>query len=116
VAAPVLLLAACSSVQNPSREISTTADDSAKSYRLWEESTRDFADDLMEEAQRLKGEGRGDEAIAVTDEALCAVLDTPADYSPGSRYLDYLAELIDEANEIEAALQTIDDEIEEDTE
>jgi membrane-bound lytic murein transglycosylase D len=112
VAAPVFLLASCSSVQEPSSEISTTADDSAKSYRLWEESTRDFADDLMEEAQRLKGEGRGDEAIAVTDEALCAVLETPAGYSPGARYLDYVAELIDEANEIEAALLPIDDEIE----
>ena len=112
VAASVLLLASCSSVQEPSREISTTADNSAKTYRLWEESTRDFADDLMEKAQRLQGEGRGDEAIAVTDEALCVVLETPTGYSPEGRYLDYLAELIDEADEIEAALQPVEDEIE----
>ena len=112
LAAPVLLLASCASVQEPPSEISTTADNSAKNYRLWEESTRDFADDLMEEAQRLQGEGRGDEAIAVTDEALCTVLEIPAGYSPEGRYLDYLAELIDEANEIEAALQPVEDEIE----
>ncbi len=110
--APALLLASCSSVQEPTREISTTANNSAKTYRLWEELTRDFADDLMDEAQRLQGEGLWDEAIAMTDEALCAVLETPDGYSPGARYLDYLAELIDEADEIEAALQPVDDEIE----
>jgi membrane-bound lytic murein transglycosylase D len=112
VVAPALLLAACSTTQEPSHDVGIVADNSAKTYRLWEESTRDFADDLMEEAQRLQGEGRGDEAIAVTDEALCAVLETPAGYSSEGRYLDYLAELIDEANEIEAALQPIDDDIE----
>ena len=106
------MLISCTSVQEPSHKISSTVDNSAKTYRLWEESTRDFADDLMEEAQRLQGEGRGDEAIALADEALCAVLETPAGYSPEGRYLDYLAELINEANEIEAAMQPIDDEIE----
>ena len=112
VATPVLLLLSCTSAQEPSRKTSPTADNSAKDYRLWEESTRDFADDLMEEAQQLQREGRGDEAIALADEALCAVLDTPAGYSPEGRYLDYLAELIDEAIEIEEALQPIGDEIE----
>jgi membrane-bound lytic murein transglycosylase D len=116
VVAPALLLAACSTTREPSLEVSTAPDNSAKTYRLWEESTRDFADNLMEEAQRLKGEGLGEDAIALTDEALCAVLETPAGYSPGARYLDYLAELIDEANEIEAALQPFDDEIEGDAE
>jgi len=112
VAVPVLFFAACSSVQDPSSEFSATTNKSAKTYRLWEESTRDFADDLMEEAQRLQGVGRGGEAIALTDDALCAVLETPPGYSPEGQYLDYLAELIDEANEIEAALQPSFDEIE----
>jgi membrane-bound lytic murein transglycosylase D len=108
----VLLFASCNSIQEPSHEVSTAADISAKSYRQWEESTRDFADDLMAEAQRLQGEGNGIEAVALADEALCVVLETPAGYSPGNRYLDYLAELIDEADEIDAALQPIDNEIE----
>jgi membrane-bound lytic murein transglycosylase D len=112
VAAPALLLGSCSSVQEPAGKITTTADNSAKTYRQWEESTRDFADDLMAEAQRMQGEGKGDEAISRTDEALCVVMETPAGYFPEARYLDYLAELIDEANEIEAALQSNDDEIE----
>ena len=112
VAVLFLFIAACSSVQEPSRELSTTTENSAKTYRLWEESTRDFADDLMEEAQRLQAIGRGGEAIALTDDALCAVLETPPGYSPEGQYLDYLAELIDEANEIEAALQPVYDEIE----
>jgi len=111
LAAPVLLLGSCASVQEPSSDISTTADNSAKTYRLWEESTRDFADDLMEEAQRLQGEGRGNEAIAMADEALCVVLETPTGYSPEGRYLEYLAELIDEANEIESTRQLLDDDI-----
>ena len=108
----VLLLVSCTSVQEPSHKTSPTVDNSAKAYRLWEESTRDLADDLMDEAQRLQGEGRGDEAIALADEALCVVLETPVGYSPEGRYLDYLAELINEANEIQEALQPIDDEIE----
>lgn len=66
----------------------------------------------MAEAQRLQREGDGEEAVALTDDALCVVLDIPAGYSPGVRYLDYLAELIDEANDIEESLQAIDGEIE----
>jgi membrane-bound lytic murein transglycosylase D len=112
VAAPALLVASCSSVQEPSRKIGTPEDNPARTYRQWEESTRDFADDLMAEAQRLQGEGRGDEAISLTDDALCVVLQTPKGYLPEARYLDYLAELIDEAKEMEAALQPVDYEIE----
>ena len=112
LAVPALLLASCSSVREPSLEIGTPAGNSAEAYRQWEESTRDFADDLMAEAQRMQGEGYGDEAISLTDDALCVVLETPEGYSPGARYLDYLAELIDEAKEIEASLQPIDDDIE----
>jgi membrane-bound lytic murein transglycosylase D len=112
VATVALMLASCSSVQEPSHEVSTATNNTAKDYRQWEESTRDIADDLMAEAQRLQGEGRGEEAVSLTDDALCLVLDTPAGYLPGVRYLDYLAELIDEANDIEAALQPIDDVIE----
>ena len=111
VAAPVLFLVSCTSTQEPSRKLGSSETNSPKTYRLWEESTRDFADDLMEEAQRLQGEGRGDEAIAMADEALCVVLETPTGYSPEGRYLEYLAELIDEANEIESTRQLLDDEI-----
>ena len=112
VAALALILASCSSVQEPSNETGAAENNSAKDYRQWEESTRDFADDLMAEAQRLQREGDAEGAVALTDDALCVILDIPAGYSPGVRYLDYLAELIDEADEIEEALQPIDDAIE----
>jgi membrane-bound lytic murein transglycosylase D len=110
--AAALLVASCNSIQDSSPEVNTAADNSAKSYRQWEESTREFADDLMAEAQRLQREGSGDDAVALADDALCLVLETPTGYLHEVRYLVYLAEMIDEAIEIEAALQPIDDELE----
>ncbi len=110
-AALPLLLSSCSSVQEPARQTSA-ADEVVETHRQWEESTRELADDLMEGAQRLRGQGNEEGAISLADDAICAVLDAPAGYEPGGRYLDYLAELIDEANEIEEALQPIEDEIE----
>ncbi len=108
-AAPMLV--SCASTQETSLEVEPVAEDRAVSHRQWEEMTRDFADDLMAEAQRVKGEGRGDEAIALTDDAICLVLRTPAGYSPEARYLAYLAELIDEADDLEASLQPVDNEL-----
>ena len=96
VAVTALLLASCSTTRESPREATTSTDQSSKNFRQWEESTRDLADDLMDEAQRLQVEGRRNEAIALSDEALCVVLEIPEGYSPGIRYLDYLAELIDE--------------------
>jgi membrane-bound lytic murein transglycosylase D len=62
----------------------------------------------MEEAQRLQRDGDDNGAIALADDAICVVLDTPDGYSPDARYLDFLAELIDEAADIEEALQSIE--------
>jgi membrane-bound lytic murein transglycosylase D len=107
-----LLLASCSSIHEPSSELRTEVSDPAKTYRQWEESTRDFADDLMAEAQRAQAEGRGNEAVILADDAVCVVLGIPVGYTPNSRYLAYLAELIDEANEIDAALVPIEDDLE----
>jgi membrane-bound lytic murein transglycosylase D len=59
----------------------------------------------MAEAQRLVGEGELEAAVQQTDEALCEVFDAPPGYPARQVYLDYLAELIDEADEIEAAAQ-----------
>jgi membrane-bound lytic murein transglycosylase D len=115
-AGSVLVMVSCSSTRDASQESSPSAAQAAASYRQWEESTRDVADDLMAEAQRLLGQGNGEGAIALADDAICIVVDTPTGYSPEPRYLDYLAELIEEANDIEAALQPIDEVIEDDEE
>ncbi len=62
----------------------------------------------MAEAQRLAGEGLRDEALAKTDEALCEVLEPPPGYEPGPQYIEYLAEIINEADDIQASLEPID--------
>jgi membrane-bound lytic murein transglycosylase D len=111
-AASVVMTTSCSSTRDPSQETGASAAQSAASYRQWEESTRDVADDLMAEAQRQLGQGNGEGAIALADDAICMVVETPVGYSPEPRYLDYLAELIEEANEIEAALLPIDEVVE----
>jgi membrane-bound lytic murein transglycosylase D len=111
-AAAVMMMTSCSSTGDSARTASAEAVQSAAGYHQWEEVTRDFADDLMAEAQRLLGQGNGDEAIAIADDAICLVVETPTGYSPETRYLEYLAELIEEANEIEASLQPFDDAVE----
>jgi membrane-bound lytic murein transglycosylase D len=111
-----VVLVSCTSVQNQSTETVSQPDISAASHRQWEESTRDFADDLMAEAQRAHNAGFVAEAAALADDALCVVLETPDGYSPDHRYLGYLAELIDEAIEIDEALIPLEDDDLEDTE
>jgi membrane-bound lytic murein transglycosylase D len=113
LATALLLLASCSSTTpNPSSEFSPTVTaNPAEPYREWEETTRIRADELMAEARQLQNEGRVEEAIARADEALCEVLQIPPDYLPGTAYIEFLAELVDEANDIEAALQQFDGEI-----
>jgi membrane-bound lytic murein transglycosylase D len=112
LAAAVLLLASCSTTTlDPSSEIPSVAQVSFQDFREWEEATRNRADELMVEARQLQNEGRGEEAIARADEALCEVLQTPPGYQPGMQYVEFLAELIDEANDIEAAQQQFDGEI-----
>jgi len=113
LAAPVLWFAACSTSLEPIQQQTTAQVADSASHLRWEETTRDRADDLMAEAQRLRSEGRANEAVDRADEALCEVFATPPGYRPQSVYLDYLAELIDEANEIEAAIQPFDEVFEE---
>ena len=102
--ASALIAAACSSSPKPSTQLTTAAEYHPESYVDWEELTRERADAFMASAQQLQAEGRPQEAITRADEALCEVLAIPPGYQPRPEYLDYLAELIDEANEIEASI------------
>jgi len=70
----------------------------------WEELARERADAFMASAQQLQAEGRSQEAMNRADEALCEVLATPPGYRFRPEYLEYLAELIDEADDIEASI------------
>ena len=105
--AAAVALTACTTVQNDVSETkpAPTPEMSAASHRQWEESTRDFADDLMAEAQRAHNAGFIAEAAALADDALCLVLETPVGYSPDDRYLGYLAELIDEATILSSSIR-----------
>ncbi|MCG6947736.1 MAG: LysM peptidoglycan-binding domain-containing protein [Acidobacteria bacterium] len=110
VAAALLISCSSTTQSSPDLESHPAEAETAASYRLWEESTRDFADNLMAEAQRLKAGGEGESAVALADDAICLVLDLPSGYPIGSSYLDFVADLINEADEIEAALQPAEDE------
>jgi membrane-bound lytic murein transglycosylase D len=106
----VLTFTSCSSVEKPEHETLTAPINPVSDFLEWEDTTRELADNLMAEAQRLQGQGNGREAVAMADEALCVVLETPTGYVPDSQYLDYLADLIEEANELDAALLPLADE------
>lgn len=59
----------------------------------------------MAEAQRLAAEGNITEALAHADDALCLVFDIPNGYPVRQVYVDYLAEIIDASEEIDALQQ-----------
>lgn len=59
----------------------------------------------MAEAHRLAAEGNLAEAMMYVDEALCLVFDPPSEYPIRQVYVDYLAQLIDAAQEIDALQQ-----------
>jgi membrane-bound lytic murein transglycosylase D len=101
-----LLPLSCASTADQPKAASTAAVD----YRAWEEATRARADEAMAEAQRLLGEGDTAAAIDMADEALCEVFAVPLGYPIRDAYLDYLADLIDEATDIEASLQQFEEE------
>jgi membrane-bound lytic murein transglycosylase D len=63
----------------------------------------------MAEAQRMAADGNLTEAMTHADEALCMVFDIPAGYPIRQFYIDYLAHLIDQANELEAQTQPVDE-------
>ena len=107
-----MVVASCTSAPELSKDVTIDTTVNPEAYRQWEDETRDRADDLMAEAQRLQAEGNATEAVSRADEALCEVLDTPLGYEPPPEYIEYLAELIDEANELEAELLPFDEDLE----
>ena len=76
----------------PSPANQTISAISAEPFREWEEATRIRADELMAEARQLQNEGRGEEAVARADDALCEVLQTPPGYEPGTQYIEFVAD------------------------
>jgi len=104
VGALALIIASCSSSTKPSTELTTAGAYRPEMHLDWEELARERADAFMASAQQLQAEGRSQEAMNRADEALCEVLATPPGYRFRPEYLEYLAELIDEADDIEASI------------
>ncbi|NOZ93847.1 MAG: LysM peptidoglycan-binding domain-containing protein [Acidobacteria bacterium] len=75
---------------------------SRQDYVQWESRARTGADELINTAHRLLEGGHPYEAVQCADQALELVLTPPAGYPTGtSEYLDYAAELMDDADSIE---------------
>jgi membrane-bound lytic murein transglycosylase D len=102
--ASALIFTSCSSSPEKSTKLTTAAEHRPERHLDWEELARERADAFMASAQRLQAVGRSQEAMNRADEALCEVLATPPGYRPRPEYLEYLAELIDEADDIEASI------------
>jgi membrane-bound lytic murein transglycosylase D len=114
LAAPVVLLTACSTATKPNSEVAAAASSAATAQSsqidaAWERETMLRADELMADAHRLQEEGRTDEALARADEALCELVSTPSGFRPQWMYLERLALLINEADELEAAMQPVEE-------
>jgi len=72
-------------------------------YSAWEAATRSQADDLITDAHGLMENGNPAQAMECADEAVELALSPPPGYPMASpQYLDYVAELMDDADAIEA--------------
>ncbi len=76
----------------------------------WTKTTRVWADDLLDAADRLADAGDRQAALDRIDDALCLALDPPPEIADDSRYLDFVADLLSEAEELERRLiEAVDD-------
>ncbi len=77
--------------------------------REWERTTRRRVDDLLATADELASAGDPAEALACADSAIALLFGRPPGYEPGPEYLEYLAEVMDRAQEIEDRLEAAEE-------
>ncbi|GEM_PF-572718 len=70
----------------------------------WERNAREQADELIDRANLAMESDRPGEALGCVDQALEIVLSPPPGYAVRPAYLDYIAELLQDADAIEAQL------------
>ncbi len=106
---------ACSSVPPAGRSPAgsttsavTVPSSSSSSYWAWESSTREACDTLLGEADQLRADGRPSEAMDCLVDALARVLAPPPGYRPRMVYLDYVADILDQLDAVEAELDGSD--------
>lgn len=73
----------------------------------WEAATLGHAEGLLEESRSLASEGRTEEALARLDEAICVALDVPPGRAISTEYLEWVAQLITQADDCEDDLALI---------
>jgi membrane-bound lytic murein transglycosylase D len=103
----VVLAALVGCASNPPAPATPTLDHEASgrnSFLEWRETTQVITDDLLAEARRLADLGDDAAALDRIDEALCTVLDPPAEFADDPAYLDYVAHLLAAAEELELSL------------
>lgn len=88
----------------PVAESSVRSAPAEDAFTSWERTTRERADDLLAESRWLADEGDPLGALNRIDEALCLVLEPPPGYATAPAYLDFVASLLAEAEELEHGL------------
>ncbi len=97
-----LLAAGCTSSGRVNVSAGGGAAPAAPDFSRWEATTRIEADELINDAHGLMENGKPEDAMGCTDQALELLLSPPAGYPTSSpEYLDYVAELMDDADAIE---------------
>ncbi len=93
------------SVENPAPQVEATPSAAeAQAHREWETTARRTVDELLGQADALADEGRLDEALDCVDAATIKLFQRPPGYQPGPEYLEYLAEVLDQAQQLEDRL------------
>ncbi|MFV2072467.1 MAG: LysM peptidoglycan-binding domain-containing protein [Thermoanaerobaculales bacterium] len=111
IAAPAVLLFSCTSTPSPTSQATTRIESRTDADRRWEDATRQRTDELMAQAQELVVGGHFSEALDRVEEAICEILVTPQGYESGPPYIDYLASLLEEADDLEESLRHLEDEL-----
>lgn len=101
----LVILSACSSAPID-RTVATSSPPTPTppAFNAWEETTRERADALVDEAQLLAAIADADAARACMDRAIALVLATPEGYDHREAWQDYLADLLNEADRLEDRL------------
>ncbi len=96
-------LAGCATAPRAERSASTVVVH-PPDYSEWERGVRAQADDLIDRANLAMESDRPGEALGCVDQALEIVLSPPPGYPVRPAYLDYIAELLQDADSIEARI------------
>ena len=106
--AAALAFTGCASTPSTPPAASTRAA-TVDPFADWSETTRSYADELLEQARRQVDAGDRQAALDRIDDALCLALDPPAEIADDSRYLDFVAAVLTDAEDLEREMAQLTD-------